>query len=84
MNASFVQRMPDDLNERLARLAEMQGISKNELINTACEKFLKTGNFADLEWRITELEKEVFKKKTKKKGTRPTLCKRNLVPKFNL
>jgi len=58
--------MPDDLNERLAHLADMQGISKNELINTACEKYLKTGNFADLESRFSELEKEVAKLKNKK------------------
>jgi predicted DNA-binding protein len=59
--------MPDDLNDRLTRLAEMQGISKNELINTACEKYLKTGNFADLESRVSELEKEVENLKKKKK-----------------
>jgi predicted transcriptional regulator len=60
--------MPDDLNDRLIRLADMQGISKNELINTACEKYLKTGNFSDLESRVSELEKEVEKlKQTKKK-----------------
>jgi hypothetical protein len=51
--------MPDDLNDRITRLADMQGISKNELINAACEKFLKTGNFADLESRVSELEKEL-------------------------
>ena len=66
MNAKFIQRMPDDLNDRLTRLADMQGISKNELINTACEKFLKTGNFADLESRVSELEKDVEKLKKKK------------------
>ena len=60
--------MPDDLNDRLTRLADMQGISKNELINTACEKYLKTGNFADLESRVSELEKEVVKLKKKEVG----------------
>jgi len=58
--------MPDDLNDRLTRLADMHGISKNELINTACEKYLKTGNFADLESRVSELEKEIEKLKKKK------------------
>jgi uncharacterized small protein (DUF1192 family) len=48
----------------------MQGISKNELINTACIKYLKTGNFTDLESRISELEKEVEKLKKEKKGKR--------------
>ena len=67
INAQFVQRMPDDLNNRLIRLADMQGISKNELINTACEKYLKTGNFADLESRVSELEKEMKALKEKEK-----------------
>jgi len=59
--------MPNDLNDRLTRLADMHGISKNELINTACEKYLKTGDFADLESRVSELEKEVAELKKRKK-----------------
>jgi predicted DNA-binding protein len=59
--------MPDDLNDRLTRLADMQGISKNELINAACEKYLRTGNFSDLERRVSELEKEVSELKNSKK-----------------
>ena len=72
MTTQFVQRMPSDLNDRLVRLAEMQGISKNELINAACQKFLATGNFADLESRVSELEKRVFGKTEKKKMTSVT------------
>jgi predicted DNA-binding protein len=54
--------MPDELNNRLEKLAKEYGISKNTLINTACEDFLKTGRIDDLEKRVEAIEKELQKK----------------------
>ena len=58
--------MPEELHERVKKLAKDYGTSVNELVNIACEEFLRSGKIESLEQRIVELEKEVFDKKKKK------------------
>jgi hypothetical protein len=57
--------MSDDLLERIKKISNEYGFSVNELINMACEEFLKSGKFDDFEKRLLELEKEVVELKKK-------------------
>jgi hypothetical protein len=57
--------MPDDLHARIKVFADDYGTSVNELINMACEEFIKTGQLDDLEKRVSELECEVKELKSK-------------------
>ena len=56
MVVNIAQRMPDDLHERVRAFAATNGLSVNGVINQACEYFLSSGNYADMERRITALE----------------------------
>jgi len=50
--------MPEELHERIKKLAKDYGTSVNEMVNIACEEFLRSGKIEALEQRITELEKK--------------------------
>jgi hypothetical protein len=53
--------MPDELHERAKKLAKKLGMSLTAFVNLAVHE--KTFDFSELEKRIIELEKEVFKEK---------------------
>jgi len=51
--------MPTELHERIKKLAQDYGTSVNEMVNIACEEFLRSGKIEALEHRIAAIEKEV-------------------------
>ena len=59
--------MPAELHERIKKLAQDYGTSVNEMVNIACEEFLRSGKIEALENRIEAIEKEVFGKQNKPK-----------------
>ena len=66
LNAKFIQRMPDDLHDRVKQLAQEYGTSVNGLINTTMKGLLESEGLEAVERRVSELEKEVKKLKEKK------------------
>ncbi len=66
MNARFSQSMPDDLNDKIEKMASDRGMTKNALINMVMSDYMgyfeNPGFFEEIRKRINELEKEVFKK----------------------
>jgi predicted DNA-binding protein len=56
MSARLDQRMPDELHDRISKFADELGVSKNALINMACEEFLRTGKIEEIEKRLSEIE----------------------------
>lgn len=58
--------MPDDLHEKIKRLADEYGLSVTAFINIKMKSVIEEGNLESLEKRISELEKEVEKLKSKK------------------
>jgi predicted transcriptional regulator len=60
MNAKVTQAIPDELHKKAQKLAKKMGMSLTAFINLAIHE--KTLDIEELEQRITELEKEVFKK----------------------
>ena len=70
MSAKLSQVMPDELHDRLEKLKEQIGLSKNSLINAAVEEYIRTRSQSELEKRLEILEKEVAELKKKEKGKR--------------
>jgi hypothetical protein len=54
--------MPDELHLRVKKLAKEYGTSVTGLINTTMKGLTEAEGLAALEKRVSELEKEVFKK----------------------
>lgn len=63
MNAIFNLRIPDELNDKIAKIADEYGVSKNLLITMACEDFIKSGKLEDIEKRLVLVEKELARLK---------------------
>ena len=70
MSAKLSQVMPDELHDRLEKLKEQIGLSKNSLINAAVEEYIRTRSQSELEKRLETLEKEVAELKKKEEGKR--------------
>jgi len=51
--------MPEELHERIKKLARDYGTSVNEMVNIACEEFLQSGRIETLERRIEAIEKDI-------------------------
>ncbi len=70
LNARFTQAMPDDLNQRLEKIAEQKGMTKTALINMLASDYVgfyeDPGFFAEIRKRVSELEKKVSELKGKK------------------
>jgi predicted transcriptional regulator len=63
LNAIFNLRIPDELNDKIAKIADEYGVSKNLLITMACEDFIKSGKLEDIEKRLVLVEKELARLK---------------------
>lgn len=63
MNASFRHRMPNDLHERVKKLAAEYGISVTALINLTMKEVIKSQDYSELEKRIEEIERQLADKK---------------------
>ena len=62
LNAEFRHRMPEHLHARVKKIAEEKGVSVTGLINMVMSEHVEGDRIQDLEKRVSELEKEVFKK----------------------
>lgn len=54
--------MPDDLHEKVKAMAEEYGMSVTAFINMKMKSAVEEGSIEAIEKRVSELEKEVFKK----------------------
>ena len=54
--------MPDELHEKVKRLADESGMSVTAFINMKMKSAIDEGSLEAIEKRVVELEKEVFKK----------------------
>ena len=67
LNARFSHSMPDDLNQKLEKIAEQKGMTKTALINMIVSDyagyFEAPGFFAEIRKRLEKIEREVFKNK---------------------
>ena len=68
MTPAWNQRMPAELHERIKKLAKDYETSVNEMVNIACEEFLRSGKIETLENRLEAVEKDIeVLKQTKRK-----------------
>lgn len=66
MSAKFNVVIPDELLDRVRKVAEEKGVSVAAIINDALRNTLEGDRISALESRVSELEREIAKLKNKK------------------
>jgi predicted DNA-binding protein len=67
LNARFTQAMPDELNEKIEKLAEKKGMTKTALINMVMADFIgyfesPMSYYAEIKKRIERIEEKLEEK----------------------
>lgn len=66
MSAKFNVVIPDELLDRVRKVAEEKGVSVAAIINDALRNTLEGDRISALENRVSELEREIAKLKNRK------------------
>ena len=66
MSAKFNVVIPDELLDRVRKVAEEKGVSVAAIINDALRNTLEGDRISALESRVSELEREIAKLKNRK------------------
>lgn len=66
MSAKFNVVIPDELLDRVRKVAEEKGVSVASIINDSLRNTLEGDRISALESRVSELEREIAKLKNRK------------------